>query len=372
MTAEQDKGKVLLVDDEAIVRDSLGEWLEIEGYDVLKADSGESALKILQSEPVDVGIFDIRMPGMDGVTLLKNVMEKYPSIAVIMITAHATVESAVECMRIGAYDYIIKPFPPEKLSHLVHNVMALQNLRKTQIKLQDQVTSANFYLRRAERLMNIGKFVSFQANDLRFFLEQIVSKFPENIEQASSSEIANIVSAVKALRKEAEELQTVMRQIVNITKAMEPELERIELKDVITNSLLLAKRRPEVLAANIKVELAEDIRPISGRMWSLVQVCNNLLYNAVSAVKHGGQITISTGQTSDKVFLQIKDTGRGMKEEELERLFDPFFCGWDECEGVGLGLVVSKGIVESLNGQIEIESKFGEGTSVRILFEPVD
>jgi heterodisulfide reductase subunit A len=114
--------KILVVDDELIVRDSLKEWLEDNGFSVEEAASGDEALEKMEKGPFDLLLLDIKMPGMDGVEVLRIVKESHPDTTVIMITAYATVDTAVEAMKIGALDYLIKPFDPEKLVPMVEGV----------------------------------------------------------------------------------------------------------------------------------------------------------------------------------------------------------------------------------------------------------
>ncbi len=114
--------RLLVVDDELIVRDSLKEWLQDAGFTVDMAGSGEEALARLAQTPFDVMLLDIKMPGMDGVEVLRRAKEAHPDLTVIMITAYATVDTAVEAMKIGAQDYLIKPFDPEKLAPMVEKV----------------------------------------------------------------------------------------------------------------------------------------------------------------------------------------------------------------------------------------------------------
>ncbi len=112
--------RILIVDDELAVRDSLKEWLVNEGFtSVDMAESGARALEMLQQAPYQLMLTDIKMPGMDGVELLKLAKESYPDLIVVMMTAYATVETAVEAMKIGALDYFIKPFDPDTMIPLV-------------------------------------------------------------------------------------------------------------------------------------------------------------------------------------------------------------------------------------------------------------
>lgn len=111
---EKRKGfRILVVDDEIIVRDSLKEWLNEEGFTVETAESGPDALEKLTRKPFNLMLTDIKMPGMDGVTVLTKALETHSDLCVLMMTAYATVETAVEAMKIGARDYLMKPFDPE-------------------------------------------------------------------------------------------------------------------------------------------------------------------------------------------------------------------------------------------------------------------
>jgi len=114
--------RVLVVDDELIVRDSIKEWLEDVGFGVETAASGLEALERLEQDAFDLMLVDIKMPGMDGVEVLRQALEGLPELTVIMITAYATVDTAVEAMKIGALDYLTKPFDPEKLVPMVEGV----------------------------------------------------------------------------------------------------------------------------------------------------------------------------------------------------------------------------------------------------------
>ena len=131
-------GRVLIVDDEKVMRDSLAEWLELDNFKVETAENGLEALKKIEAEPPDVLVVDIKMPGMDGVTLLKKIKERDQDLPVIMMTAFATVENAVRSMKDGAYDFITKPFPPEKLTNLLRHVIEHNQLKQENIKLQSE------------------------------------------------------------------------------------------------------------------------------------------------------------------------------------------------------------------------------------------
>ncbi|MBC2713942.1 MAG: universal stress protein [Desulfobacteraceae bacterium] len=114
-TEDRKKYKILVVDDELSLRDSLKEWLEEEGFTTGMAESGQQALDMLAKEDYHLMLTDIKMPGMDGVELLDRAKKEHPDLGVVMMTAYATIDTAVDAMKIGAHDYLIKPFDPELL-----------------------------------------------------------------------------------------------------------------------------------------------------------------------------------------------------------------------------------------------------------------
>ncbi len=123
-----DRTRILVVDDEEIVRESLGGWLEKDGYFVATAPEGTTALQRLDAEPWSILIVDLKMPGIDGMQVLEQAKKKVPDLAVVMMTAFATVDTAVAAMKLGAYDYLVKPFDPEELSLMMQKIVAQQAL----------------------------------------------------------------------------------------------------------------------------------------------------------------------------------------------------------------------------------------------------
>jgi DNA-binding NtrC family response regulator len=130
---------ILVVDDEFSVRDSLYNWFKIEGYRVDTAENGMEALKKLQESPRDIVLVDIKMPGMDGIELQRHIKKIDNTIIVIIITAYATVDTAVEAMKEGAFDYLSKPVDPDKLSILVRNAVNQRRLMVENIQLKQKV-----------------------------------------------------------------------------------------------------------------------------------------------------------------------------------------------------------------------------------------
>jgi DNA-binding NtrC family response regulator len=131
------------VDDELHVRESLSAWFTEDGYEVTTAPGGKEALAILGRQPIDVVITDIRMPGMDGVELQRHIHENEPEIAVILVTAYASVSTAVEALKEGAYDYLVKPFDPEEMSRVVEKACEKVRLREENVTLKQRISGSS-------------------------------------------------------------------------------------------------------------------------------------------------------------------------------------------------------------------------------------
>ncbi|MBM4386232.1 MAG: sigma-54-dependent Fis family transcriptional regulator, partial [Deltaproteobacteria bacterium] len=131
--------KILVVDDEEIMRESLKCWLEEDGYKVSTAESGFAALDVLAADKPDLIILDLKMPKMDGVETLKKIRQIDQKIPVIIVTAYASIETAIQTMKEGAYDYLIKPFNPDEATILIRNVIAQQKLVKENVYLREKL-----------------------------------------------------------------------------------------------------------------------------------------------------------------------------------------------------------------------------------------
>lgn len=131
--------KILVVDDEKIFRESLFHWFEEEGFDVTPVDSGEEALKVYDVDKFDIILLDIKMPGMSGLELLAKIRQIDPNATVIMITAFASVSTAIQALKEGAYDYVTKPVDPDELTHLIHKALKDKELLRENIKLRERI-----------------------------------------------------------------------------------------------------------------------------------------------------------------------------------------------------------------------------------------
>ncbi len=149
--------KILIVDDELIVRESLGGWLERDGHTVDKAASGEEALEKCEKTRYDILLLDIKMEGMSGLEVLKKVKENDPDVSVVMITAYGSIPSAIEAMKSGAYEYMLKPFDPDEL------IVLIEKIRKHQAETRETQFLREQYKERTRFENMIGQSGSLQA-----------------------------------------------------------------------------------------------------------------------------------------------------------------------------------------------------------------
>jgi len=159
--------KILVVDDEMIVRDSMGNWLQEEGYQVDTIDNGHDALEKIKTDTYDMAVVDIKMPGMDGIELLKLSKEIYPDLPILVMTAYASVDTAVQAMKDGAFDYIVKPFDPESVSQVIERAVRYKMLEKENILLKKELEKKYGFdeiIGRSKKMEEIFELIKTVAN----------------------------------------------------------------------------------------------------------------------------------------------------------------------------------------------------------------
>ncbi len=133
------KGKILIVDDEKIVRESLFHWFEDDNYEVDTAEDGETALQKYEKDKYDLLLVDMKMPGMSGLDLLSKIKEIDKDALIILITAFASVPTAITALKNGAFDYVTKPVDPDELAHLVNKALEQRALKIENIQLKENI-----------------------------------------------------------------------------------------------------------------------------------------------------------------------------------------------------------------------------------------
>ena len=397
---------VLIVDDEELVRRFHSECLSPR-YQCFEADSAERALDILNDRQISLVLTDWVMTGMSGKMLLQRVVRDFPDTPVIMVTGVDHPERALDAVRCGAFDYLLKPSKPFALEFAVERAMIHRNLsmktRQSRIDLElqnielvkqkSELEKAQARIIYTEKMMSIGQLTAGITHELNNplgfisgnlqILEQCLRDLREllgiyekaEISAKSLAEIETfkrkinyrelIENASPALADCAEGTRRVARLIENLrvfSKLDQPKFNKTNISRDIDSTLKLLGRFFE--NENIKLVLDYGNLPqIDAYAGHLNQVWMNLLINAARAVgKKGGVIKVTTESAGDFVTVKISDTGEGIARENLSRVFDPFFTTRSIGEGTGLGLYAAYGIVEKHGGTITAESEPGKET----------
>jgi signal transduction histidine kinase len=365
--------RVLLVDDERDFLDSLSQRLILRGLPVLTAFSGPEALDVLSREEVDVVVLDVRMPGMDGIETLRRIKETHPRIEVVMLTGHADLELSLEGMRFGFFDYLTKPVA---IGDLIEKVGEAHRRRlgepvEARETFRDKLKE---HMIVADRLASLGELAASIAHEINNPLAVISesagwlrSKMEHPDTTAEDLERA-VALALEKIDRAVDRASRISQNFLRFARAPGAMVRELDLRDLAAEVVDLTAKAAERSAVAVTVVAAETVdASVETDPYQLRQVLLNVVTNAVQAVGPNGRVEIRIEGRPDSVTVSVIDNGPGIPPEYLERIFEPFFTTKGEGSGTGLGLAVSRGIVEKLGGRIEVESRPGEGATFRIV-----
>ena len=357
-----EKPIVLVIDDEEAMRDSCSMILTKDGMRAETAENGHLGLEKARELRPDLALIDLKMPGLSGFEVLEKIKELDPQIIPIVITGYATVESAVEAMKKGAYDFLPKPFSPEELRIIIRRA-----LERRKLALEAAT------LRREKKLME-ENFITMVSHQLRSPLVAIQQYF----EVILAGMVGNLEDAQKEMILRARDRLDNLLRLINDWLDL-ARINRGQLVDKFGPVALdeLLKKQVEFmapLAQEYKVTL--ELRTVHktvcviGDEQSLEQVFSNLITNAVKYNKPQGSVIITLREENGYVIAEVKDTGIGIAREHLPLIFDQFYRVSrredKKVKGTGLGLSIAKKIVEAHNGSIDVASEPGQGSSFSV------
>jgi two-component system NtrC family sensor kinase len=217
---------------------------------------------------------------------------------------------------------------------------------------------------RSEKLATVGKLAAGVAHEINNPLGNI-SLYAQMLSQKIKSDEAR--KKLKIIEEQATQAARIVKSLLEFSRQMEPKFRKVNLNDVVNKTLEILQ--PQISINNIKVikNLDSALPEVKVDPAQIQQVLVNMIKNAIEAMNEGGTLTIETRRRNGEVEIGIIDTGEGIPEENLSRIFDPFFSTKGVGKGTGLGLSVSYGIVERHGGRIEVESEVGVGSTFRII-----
>ncbi len=397
------KEKILVVDDEKDARETICEFLKREGYGPIGAKDSKEALRKIKKEIPDLALIDLKIPGMDGLRLIRHIKRFNPDIQIVIITGYPSLESAREAMREEVYDYIPKPFGTdelkltvkrslEKQQLVIANKKLIERLKETKADLEKRVKERTKELEgakneaetllaeldeaykelrrthdelvRRERLIAAGGLAAGVAHEIRnplsiigMSVQYLHSKFKEGDPRREFTE---------AISDKVEKLDRVTRGLIDYARPRKLNLKKRDIHKILDRVLRLIKHKCKIQKVKIVKRYAKRMPRIRVDDDLMEQVFLNLISNALWAMPNGGSLTVSTKNRKAAGSLEIKftDTGCGIPEKEINRIFDPFFTS--KPEGSGLGLSIVHRIIEDHEGSIDVESEVKKGTTFTI------
>jgi len=352
---------ILVIDDEEVVLDSCLQILGGRDYRVSTAANGERGLRLVQEAHPDLVFVDLKMPGISGMEVLEQIHAADPTIVTIVITGYATVDSAVDAMKRGAYDFLPKPFTPDEF-----RLIAQRGVERRRLVLE------TIALRR-EREMLKEHFGAIVSHELKsplgavqqnlYALTQELSGVlnPHQRERLSRME-TSIDSLLKLIRTW---LRIYTTDIDRIAEAFQP----TSIAEVV--SAASEAIQPQAIRKDIEIvsSIEDDLPKVNGDQGTLVEALVNILGNAVKFSRMSSQIHVAANREGGSILIRVADSGVGIADEDLSLVFEGFHSGQpgEGAErGSGLGLAITRRILQAHHGAVSVESKLGTGTTFSI------
>jgi two-component system, NtrC family, sensor kinase len=351
------------------------------------------------------------MPGLSGIELLRKIIVDYPNTVVIVVSGVDRPQRALDAMRLGAFDYIIKPCDPEVLEITVeraikHRTLLLDSHRykleletKNEELLNRKVQLEYFQTQivQSEKMASLGQLSAGVAHELNNpvgyvhanleilgqyvdDLIRLVSFYDENATSPTAESDASIIkqqigypailkdinSIVRDCREGSDRIRDIVQNLRTFSRLDEAAYKETNVHEGIDATTRLLSRH--FSSGNITLIREYGDLPLVGTFsGQLNQVWMNLLVNAAQAIGNGnGFVKIVTRADVDSIFVEVTDTGCGIAVQHLKHIFDPFYTTKPVGEGTGLGLSISFGIIQRHGGSISVETKLNEGTTFKV------
>jgi len=377
MTASTDLPQILVIDDEMGPRESLRMLLKPQ-YQVHTADCVEAGIKMLKEKQPDTIVMDIRMPGMNGIEGLRRIREIDPHLSVIMLTGFGALETAKEALRLGANDYISKPFDAVEMRDVIGRNVERTRVHRSTDNAAAEIKELNNRLLKElaqkERLASLGQasaeFVHDLGNPLTIVwgYVQLLARKLEKAENGGA--VADNAASIKELNI-IEQNVRVCRDLLNMWQSY-GSVEASPRKPISVSAVVreVIKGVGSMAVQNgteLKSSICEDACTLVGDSLQINRAIQNVLINALQAASETkGMVVIDCTPKDFYVDLRVEDTGPGIEEAQISKIFDPYFTTKQGKSGTGLGLYITKKVVEDHNGSIKVDSTPGAGTTFTI------
>ncbi len=354
---------LLVVDDEPIIRQLCARALK--NFKVVEAGDGQEALNILEKESFDIILSDVMMPNLSGLELLSRVKDQNPDQAVVMITGYTEKEVILKALQAGADDFISKPINLLQLRTTVDKVLDKTALRQelSSLKQADKLKS--------DFLGLISHKLKTPATAISLFIQNIA----DGIENPEDESFQKMLTMVRAESLHLEHLIQDLLYFSNvILQDNEPKLEPVELGRIARQ--VAAALEPAASSRQLQYEVSITPplppEPLILDRQRISFAIRALLDNAIKFTPEGGCVQLEGKLEKDRVLLEVRDTGIGIAQQDLPKVFSKFYQvdpeGTGQVRGFGLGLFYARDFIRSMGGKLTLESRPGLGTLAKIEF----
>lgn len=392
---DTDENTVLIVDDEVEILNLMETLLTMNGFEIVRAESGKAALELAKEISLAAVVSDYRMPGINGVELITHLNKRHPDTPMIIATGYADVDIAIDAInKGGVYKLIKKPWDPFELLQEVKAAVNFRNSEKSRKRLEEKLKEQNEILE--ERVIERTSELDEVIKDLQEANDTITHTYQHLLQSDKLStlglmagtiahDIANPLTVVMArarlitmndeldektldsiniILKSSKKIEKLILSITGFAKKSSNEFSHFNILDVLNESILMQSNSIKVssMELNEKYEIEDPM--VWGEPNKIEQVFTNIIQNALQAMQNKGKLDIEVVKMDKNVRVTVSDTGPGIPEDKISEIFDAFYTTKEE--GTGLGLNICKRIIEEHGGVIDVESVLGEGTQFTI------
>lgn len=352
------QSKLLIIDDEEVVLDSCKQILKRENYEILTADNGVRGLELIAEFRPDLTFVDLKMPGISGFEVLERITEIDPTIVTIVITGYATISSAVDAMQRGAFDFLPKPFTPDEL-----RLITRRGLEKRKLVLE------TLALRREKEMLreHFAAIVSHELKSPLAAVQQYLIVLSRELSNQLTEDQRRRFDRIQVRIDDLMKLiHTWLRAITVDVQSIKDNFEPTALPTVIIKAV--ESVQPHAIRKDIRIHtsIANNLPLIDGDQGTLIEAAVNILGNAVKYSATGSRVSVTTSLIDDEICLTFEDQGIGISKEDLPFIFEDFYRTTSDRkveEGSGVGLALTKRIIDAHGGTISVASEPGEGST---------